>query len=87
MARGRTLLTEVESKQLLAAYGIPSVETRVAAGEDEAARIAADRSATRWSLKLLSETIAHKTDVGGVRLHLAEAEAPSGAPTARSGRR
>src|ERR1019366_7466681 len=27
---GRTLLTEFESKQLLAAYGIPTVETRVA---------------------------------------------------------
>ena len=30
------MLTEAESKQLLAAYGIPTVETRVAATEDEA---------------------------------------------------
>src|SRR6202030_3944201 len=30
---GRTILTEVESKQLLAAYGIPTVETRVATSE------------------------------------------------------
>ena len=30
------MLTEVESKQLLAAYGIPTVETRVATTEDEA---------------------------------------------------
>jgi acetyltransferase len=69
-ASGRTLLTEVESKQLLAAYGIPSVETRIAASEDEAARIA-HAIGYPVALKLLSETIAHKTDVGGVRLHLA----------------
>ena len=35
-AEGRTVLTEFESKQILAAYGIPTVETRVAAAEDEA---------------------------------------------------
>ena len=34
---GRTLLTEFESKQLLAFYGIPTVDTRLAATEDEAA--------------------------------------------------
>ena len=33
----RTLLTEYESKQLLAAYRIPTVETRIAQSEDEAA--------------------------------------------------
>ena len=32
---GRTILTEAESKQLLTAYGIPTVETRVATQEDE----------------------------------------------------
>ena len=35
---GRTLLTEVEAKQLLAAYGIPTVETRVATNEAEASQ-------------------------------------------------
>ena len=34
--QGRTILTEFESKQLLAAYGIPTVETRIAVTEDEA---------------------------------------------------
>ena len=33
---GRTILTEYESKQLLAAYGIPTVETRIAQSEDAA---------------------------------------------------
>src|SRR5207244_11956889 len=35
-AAGRTLLTEVESKRLLAAYGIPTVETQVATSVGEA---------------------------------------------------
>jgi len=73
-ARGRTLLTEVESKHLLAAYGIPSVEAQAAASEDQAARIA-HAIGYPVAVKLLSETIAHKSDVGGVRLHLAGADA------------
>jgi acetyltransferase len=73
-AAGRTLLNEVESKQLLAAYGIPTVETHAAASEDEAVR-AARAIGYPVALKLLSETIAHKSDVGGVRLHLAGADA------------
>ncbi|MGA3209834.1 MAG: CoA-binding protein, partial [Terriglobales bacterium] len=40
-SRGRTLLNEFESKQLLAAYGIPVVETRIALTEDEAVEQAA----------------------------------------------
>jgi acetyltransferase len=73
-AAGRTLLNEVESKQLLAAYGIPCVETQAAASEDEAARIA-HAIGYPVAVKLLSETIAHKSDVGGVRLHLAGSDA------------
>ena len=45
-AEGRTILTEAESKQILAAYGIPTVETRVAATEDDAVQ-PPDRSAFR----------------------------------------
>ena len=72
--RGRTLLTEAESKRVLAAYGIPVVETSVAATEDEAVTEAA-RIGYPVALKLHSETITHKTDVGGVRLNLKTAEA------------
>ena len=71
---GRTVLTEVESKQLLAAYAIPTVETRVAKDETEAVA-AADALGYPVVLKLFSETITHKTDVGGVRLNLPDAEA------------
>ncbi|WP_263971789.1 bifunctional acetate--CoA ligase family protein/GNAT family N-acetyltransferase [Leptolyngbya ohadii] len=70
---GRTLLTEFESKQLLAAYGIPVVETRVATSEAEAIE-QANHIGYPVVLKLFSETITHKTDVGGVRLNLPDAE-------------
>jgi acetyltransferase len=68
--KGRTLLTEAESKSLLAAYGIPTVPTEIAHSPDQAAEAAA-RIGYPVVLKLHSETITHKTDVGGVRLNLA----------------
>jgi len=71
---GRTLLTEVESKQVLAAYGIPVVETKTATSEEEAVQ-GAETIGYPVVLKLLSETITHKTDVGGVQLNLADAQA------------
>ncbi|MGC9940836.1 MAG: bifunctional acetate--CoA ligase family protein/GNAT family N-acetyltransferase [Verrucomicrobiota bacterium] len=71
---GRTILTEFESKQLLAAYGIPTVETHVARTETEAVKLA-DKIGFPVVLKLYSETITHKTDVGGVQLNLRTATA------------
>jgi acetyltransferase len=68
---GRAILSEHESKQLLAAYGIPTVPTSVAASEDEAAKAAA-QTGYPVALKLYSETITHKTDVGGVQLRLGD---------------
>jgi len=70
---GRTILTEFESKQLLAAYGIPIAETRIATNEDEAVKHA-NEIGYPAVLKLFSETITHKTDVGGVQLNLADAD-------------
>jgi acetyltransferase len=72
--QGRTILTEFESKQLLSAYGIPTVDTRVARTEEEAARLA-EEIGYPVVLKLYSETITHKTDVGGVQLNLRNAAA------------
>jgi acetyltransferase len=66
---GRTLLNEVESKQLLAAYGMPTVPTLIATSEDEAVRVA-EQIGYPVVLKLLSATITHKSDVGGVHLNL-----------------
>jgi acetyltransferase len=71
-ATGRDLLTEAESKQLLAAYGIPTTPTLVATSAKEAAKIAAEMGYP-VVLKLHSETITHKTDVGGVKLNLKDA--------------
>jgi len=65
----RTLLTEAESKQLLGSYGIPVVETHVAKTIDEAVT-AASKMSFPLVLKLYSETITHKTEVGGVKLNL-----------------
>ena len=73
-ANSRTLLTEYESKQLLALYGIPTVETRIARSADEAVE-AALQIGYPAVLKLHSETITHKTDVGGVKLNLAGPDA------------
>lgn len=70
----RTILTEVESKQILASYGIPVVKTCVAASEAEAVDCA-EAIGYPVVLKLFSKTITHKTDVGGVQLNLVDAEA------------
>ena len=73
-ASGRSLLSEFESKQVLAAYGIPTVATRIAGSKEEAVQCA-DAIGYPVVLKLHSHTITHKTDVGGVRLNLADAAA------------
>ncbi|MCS7315180.1 MAG: bifunctional acetate--CoA ligase family protein/GNAT family N-acetyltransferase [Bryobacterales bacterium] len=72
--QGRTILTEYESKRLLSLYGIPTVETRIATSEDEAVRCA-EALGYPVVVKLHSETITHKTDVGGVALNLRDADA------------
>jgi acetyltransferase len=75
---GRTMLNEFEAKQLLAHYGIPVVETRAAESEEQAVTCATEIGYP-VVLKLLSNTIAHKTDVDGVRLRLESAEQVRGA--------
>ncbi|MGH9703450.1 MAG: GNAT family N-acetyltransferase [Candidatus Acidiferrales bacterium] len=69
-AAGRMVLTELESKQILALYGIPVVETVVARSQQEAVEAAASIGYP-VVLKIYSEIITHKTDVGGVKLNLA----------------
>ncbi len=69
LEEGPTLLTEVEAKDLLAAYGLPVNPTRTAASAEEAVAVAGE---VGWPvvLKLLSPDITHKTEAGGVRLDL-----------------
>ena len=70
----RMLLTEIESKQLLTAYGIATVETKIANNEEQAVEIAKEFGGP-VVLKIYSETITHKSDVGGVKLNLRGAAA------------
>jgi acetyltransferase len=70
-SEGRTTFTEVESKQILSAYGIPTVETHTAATENDAAAIAATIGFP-VAIKLHSKSITHKTEVGGVQLNLTD---------------
>jgi acetyltransferase len=68
-AARRTILTEAESKELLACYNIPTVLTKIARTDAEATKLAKEIGFP-IVLKLYSETITHKTDVGGVQLNL-----------------
>lgn len=74
-AEGRFLLTEPEAKAVLGHCGIASPETIVCVTEDEvesaAARLLARVPAV--VVKMLSRTITHKSDVGGVVLNLTRA--------------
>ncbi|WP_435099507.1 bifunctional acetate--CoA ligase family protein/GNAT family N-acetyltransferase [Arhodomonas sp. AD133] len=66
----REWLTEPEAKDVLAAYGVPVVTTRIAASPREAAELAANLGGP-VAVKILSADITHKSDVGGVDLDLA----------------
>jgi len=71
--QGRTVLNEIEAKQLLAAAGIPVVEARLARNAGEAAKIAAEIGFP-VAIKIVSPQITHKTDAGGVKLGLGSAD-------------
>jgi acetyltransferase len=74
LAENRAVLTEPEGKAVLAAYGVPVVDTRFAASPREAGQAAAGIG-DPVALKILSRQITHKSDVGGVRLDLEGAAA------------
>ncbi|HEX9207037.1 MAG TPA: GNAT family N-acetyltransferase [Steroidobacteraceae bacterium] len=69
---GNEWLNPAESKELLAAFGIPVVRSIPAHSAAEAVAVA-ERIGYPVALKILSPDIAHKTDVGGVRLGRADA--------------
>ncbi len=74
LATGRGVLTETESKAVLSAYGVPTVETRIVTTPADAARVSAEIGLP-VALKILSHDISHKSDVGGVVLDLETPEA------------
>jgi acetyltransferase len=66
---GAVTLSEVESKRVLAAFDIPVTKERlVPLGEDATAAIAG--MSLPLAVKIVSRDIAHKTEAGGVRLHI-----------------
>ncbi|MDE3096023.1 MAG: acetate--CoA ligase family protein [Chloroflexota bacterium] len=71
-AQGRTLLTEIEAKQVLEEAGIRVSPARLAKTAGEAATIA-DGLGYPVVLKVVSPQITHKSDVGGVELDIASA--------------
>ncbi len=76
IARNRFMLTEKESKAILSAYGIPVAETVIARDPDAVANAARKIMETTPAcvIKILSDDISHKSDVGGVRLGLRSPE-------------
>jgi acetyltransferase len=73
LAGGRELLSEPEAKAVLAACGIPVAATRRVALDAQAAVAAAAEIGYPVVLKILSDDISHKSDVGGVVLNLHDA--------------
>jgi acetyltransferase len=69
---GRAVLTEPEAKSVLAAYGIAVPPIVVATSPAEVERAAADMLQTNEAVvvKMLSRSITHKSDLGGVVLNL-----------------
>ena len=85
LARGRDTLSEPEAKQVLAAYGIPVVQTRSVETIEEAVECAR-RIGFPVALKIISPDVTHKSDVGGVVLDLEDADSVRAAATAMNKR-
>ena len=69
LAGGKTWLNEPSAKALMTAYDIPTAKTQVAKTPREAAALAAEFGGG-VAIKVLSDDILHKSDVGGVALDL-----------------
>lgn len=73
MAEGRTYLMEHESKAVLESLDITTTGTGVAKSEDEAVEIFQSLAAP-VAMKVLSPEVVHKSDAGGVKLDLRDAD-------------
>lgn len=74
LAERRKVLTEMESKALLAAFHIPVTKTMLARSASEAILVA-NQLGYPVALKIDSADISHKSDVGGVALNVLNAAA------------
>ncbi len=69
---GRNSLTEVEAKQVFAAYGLPVARTLLARSVDEAVELA-EQMGYPVVMKIISPDILHKSDSGGVKVNIQDA--------------
>ncbi len=69
LRQGQVFLTEMESKELLSAYGIPVNRTEVVASSEEAVYMAREIGYP-VAMKICSKDIVHKSDANGVQLNL-----------------
>ncbi|MBN2389445.1 MAG: acetate--CoA ligase family protein [Anaerolineae bacterium] len=72
-AAGRVYLSEIESKKVFAAYGLPVAITELATTEDTAVQLA-ETMGYPVVLKIMSPDILHKSDAGGVKINLRSAD-------------
>lgn len=75
---GRTVMSELEAKALLTPFGIPVASARQASSPEEV-RAACGTIEAPYVVKIVSPDLTHKSDIGGVALGLANAEAAMGA--------
>ena len=68
-APAQEFLPETDSKEILAAYGLPVIRTEIAVTEAQASRIGREMGYP-LVMKVHSADITHKTDAGGIRLDL-----------------
>jgi acyl-CoA synthetase (NDP forming) len=72
-SEGRTVLTEIESKEVLRQAGISVIDTKLATSREEASSISR-KLGFPVALKIASPDIVHKSDAGGVKLGLKTAK-------------
>jgi acyl-CoA synthetase (NDP forming) len=70
--QGRTVLTEIEAKNILRQIGIETVQTQLASSQKEAVEFS-NEIGFPVVLKIYSPDITHKTDAGGVKVGLKNA--------------
>jgi acyl-CoA synthetase (NDP forming) len=71
--QNRTVLTEIESKELLKEMGITTTEIKLATSEDEAVKVS-EKIGFPVVLKIASPDISHKSDAGGVKVGMKNTE-------------
>ena len=78
LSERRSVLTELESKALLTAFGLPVIPAILAHSANEAL-VAAESVGFPVVMKIESPDVVHKSDVNGVRLNIPNAQSVRGA--------